>query len=137
MHLHSPDGAAVSAQKNGFLPLCQDSALFFDKIAYHDYEGIVINPEEGPRLLKDLGNKKILILKNHGDITVGSSIAEAFFYLYIFEKACTIQIRAQTSGVLEISNDIIAQIPREFEIVLSGLDDSKDKSHNLEMDYQL
>ncbi|MGB0961377.1 MAG: class II aldolase/adducin family protein, partial [Mycobacterium sp.] len=94
MHLHTLDGVAVSSQKNGFLPLCQDSVLFYDKIAYHDYEGIVIDPDEAPRLLQDLGDKRVLVLRNHGNIYVGPTMSEAFFYMFFFEKGCSIQVRA-------------------------------------------
>lgn len=137
MHLHTLDGSAVSAQKNGFLPLCQDSVLFFDKIAYHDFEGIVINPDEAPRLLKDLGDKNVLVLRNHGNIYVGSSLAETFFYMFFFEKACSIQIRALSGEVSPISAQIVSEIPKERDIVLNSMQHDANGKSNVELSYHI
>ena len=82
MHLHTVDGVAVSARKEGVLPLCQDSLLIYSLIKYHGYEGIVVDPTESTRMLADLGMGKILMLRNHGTLTVGKSIGEAFFYMF-------------------------------------------------------
>lgn len=136
MHLHTLDGVAVSTQKNGFLPLCQDGVLFYDKIAYHNFEGIVINPDEAPRLLKDLGDKNVLMLRNHGNIYVGSTIAETFFYMFFFEKACSIQIRALSGEVSPISKEIVSSIPGERDIVLNSMH-TADNKPNIELSYHL
>ena len=93
MHTHSLNGVAVSAQKEGVLPLSQQSTLVLASLAYHDYEGIVLNEDEKPRLVNDLGDALFLMLRNHGLLTVGKSIADAFLFMYTFEAACTIQVR--------------------------------------------
>jgi ribulose-5-phosphate 4-epimerase/fuculose-1-phosphate aldolase len=98
LHVHSLNGAAVSAQRNGVLPISQQSMFVLASLAYHDYEGVALNEEEKPRLVADLGNKTFLMLRNHGLLTVGTSIADAFLAMYIFEAACNIQIRAQSGG---------------------------------------
>ena len=98
LHVHSLNGVAVSAQKNGVLPLSQQSIFILASLAYHGYEGVALNEEEKPRLVADLGNKNYLMLRNHGLLTVGKTIADAFQAMYFFEAACTIQIRAQSGG---------------------------------------
>src|SRR5580704_5502284 len=94
LHVHSINGVAVSAQKNGVLPISQQSIFVLSSLAYHDYEGVALNPDEQPRLVKDLGAKTYLMLRNHGLLTVGPSPAEAFLYMYLFETACMIQVRS-------------------------------------------
>ena len=98
LHVHSINGIAVSAQKAGVLPLSQHSIFVLASLAYHDYEGVALNDEEKPRLVRDLGDKRFLMLRNHGLLTVGSSVAEAFVAMYFFEASCMIQVRAQAGG---------------------------------------
>jgi ribulose-5-phosphate 4-epimerase/fuculose-1-phosphate aldolase len=98
LHTHSLNGVAVSAQKGGVLPLSQQSTFVLASLAYHDYEGVALNPEEKPRLVRDLGDKNFFMLRNHGLLTVGPSVPDAFLLMYIFEAACTIQVRAQAGG---------------------------------------
>jgi ribulose-5-phosphate 4-epimerase/fuculose-1-phosphate aldolase len=98
LHVHSINGVAVSAQKSGLLPLSQQSIFVLSSLAYHDYEGVALNDEEKPRLVADLGEKNYLMLRNHGLLTLGKTIADAFLNMYIFEAACMIQIRAQAGG---------------------------------------
>jgi ribulose-5-phosphate 4-epimerase/fuculose-1-phosphate aldolase len=98
LHIHSLNGVAVSAQKNGLLPLSQQSMLVLSSLAYHDYEGIALNEAEKPRLVADLGDRMYLMLRNHGLLTVGESVADAFLFMYLFEAACMIQVRAQAGG---------------------------------------
>jgi ribulose-5-phosphate 4-epimerase/fuculose-1-phosphate aldolase len=98
MHLHTDCGIAVSAQKNGLLPLSQQAMFPLASLAYHDYEGLALNEEEKPRLVDDLGDKKTMILRNHGLLTVGKTVPEAFLSMYILERACRIQILAQSGG---------------------------------------
>jgi ribulose-5-phosphate 4-epimerase/fuculose-1-phosphate aldolase len=98
LHSHSLNGVAVSAQREGVLPISQQSMFVLASLAYHDYEGVALNDEEKPRLVADLGNKTFFMLRNHGLLTVGASIADAFLAMYIFEAACTIQIRALAGG---------------------------------------
>jgi ribulose-5-phosphate 4-epimerase/fuculose-1-phosphate aldolase len=98
LHTHSVNGVAVSAQKAGVLPLSQQSTFVLASLAYHDYEGVALNAEEKPRLVNDLGDKSFLMLRNHGLLTVGPSVADAFLLMYLFEAACMIQVRAQAGG---------------------------------------
>jgi len=100
LHTHSINGVAVSAQKEGVLPLSQQSAFVLSSIAYHDYEGVAVNADEKPRLVRDLGDKNFLMLRNHGLLTIGPTVAEAFVMMYLFEAACMIQVRAQAGGEL-------------------------------------
>lgn len=102
IHTHTTAGVGVSAQAEGLLPLSQTSMLYTGLIAYHDYEGIALNPDEQKRLLSDLGDKQILILRNHGLLTCGRSIAEAFIMMYYMEQACKIQIAAQAGGTVNL-----------------------------------
>jgi ribulose-5-phosphate 4-epimerase/fuculose-1-phosphate aldolase len=98
MHLHTGYGIAVSAQKDGLLPISQQSMFPLASLAYHDYEGLALDEAEKPRLVSDLGDNNHLILRNHGLLTVGKTAAEAFLSMYILERACRIQIFAQAGG---------------------------------------
>lgn len=98
IHLHTDYGIAVSAQQNGLLPISQQSLFALASLAYHDYEGLALNEDEKSRLVADLGNKNNMILRNHGLLTVGQTAAEAFLSMYILERACRIQILAQSGG---------------------------------------
>lgn len=102
MHLHTDYGIAVSAQKDGLLPLSQQALFALASLAYHDYEGLALNDAEKPRLVADLGDKKHLILRNHGLLTVGATVAEAFLSMFLLERACKIQILAM-SGDAELT----------------------------------
>src|SRR5881396_2965017 len=98
MHLHTRHGIAVSAQKDGLLPLSQQAMFALASLAYHEYEGLALDEQEKPRLVADFGDKKILILRNHGLLTVGRTVAEAFLSMFLLERACEIQILAQSGG---------------------------------------
>jgi ribulose-5-phosphate 4-epimerase/fuculose-1-phosphate aldolase len=98
LHLHSLNGVAVSAQKDGVLPISQQSIFVLASLAYHAYEGVALSEDEKPRLVRDLGDKTFLMLRNHGLLTVAETIPDAFLYMYVFEAACTIQVRAQAGG---------------------------------------
>jgi ribulose-5-phosphate 4-epimerase/fuculose-1-phosphate aldolase len=98
LHTHSINGVAVSAQRNGVLPLSQQSIFVLSSLGYHDYEGVALNEDEKPRLVADLGDKTYLMLRNHGLLTLGKTIADAFLNMYVFEAACMIQVRAQAGG---------------------------------------
>lgn len=98
IHLHTLNGIAVSAQKNGLLPISQQSLFSLSSLAYHDYEGLALDEDEKSRLVADLGNKSNMILSNHGLLTVGKTPAEAFLSMYILETACRIQVLAQSGG---------------------------------------
>src|SRR5436853_4034566 len=98
MHLHTDYGIAVSVQKNGLLPISQQAMFALSSLAYHDYEGLALDEEEKPRLVNDLGEKKFMILRNHGLLTTGRTVAEAFLGMFLLERACEIQILAQSGG---------------------------------------
>ena len=98
LHTHTRAGVAVSAQKAGVLPISQQSTFVLAALAYHEYEGVAFRDDEKPRLQADLGNANFLMLRNHGLLTVGKTIADAFLSMYIFENTCRIQIDAQAGG---------------------------------------
>lgn len=98
LHLHTLSGVAVSAQKEGVLPISQQSIFVLASLAYHDYEGVALREDEKPRLVADLGDKNFLMLRNHGLLTVAETIPDAFLLMYTFENACAIQVRAQSGG---------------------------------------
>ena len=102
VHLHSNDGVAVASLKDGLLPLSQTGMLVRSQIAYHDYEGVALFEEEKERLVKDLGEARLMILRNHGTLALGKNVAEAFTNIYFLEKACSYQVRA-LSGNLELN----------------------------------
>lgn len=122
MHLHTDYGIAVSAQEQGLLPISQQAMFPLASLAYHDYEGLALNEEEKPRLVADLGDKHCMILRNHGLLTVGKSAAEAFLSMYILERACRIQILAQSgAGVLHyVPKDIINLTAKQMSAVTVG-----------------
>lgn len=99
IHLHTPDGTAVATSKEGLQPLNQTAQLVIGDLVYHDYEGVALDHSERPRLQQDLGNKNILLLKNHGTLTVGRTCAEAFLRIYFLERACTMQVRTRALGM--------------------------------------
>ena len=109
IHTHTRAGSAVSAMKCGLLPLTQHAMRFYGKVSYHDYEGPAIDASEKARLVADLGSNDALILRNHGLVTCGRSIAEAFNLMYWLEMACKAQVDAMTSGAeLTIPSDEVA-----------------------------
>jgi len=123
LHTHTRAGVAVSTQQEGLLPLSQISLVAMASVGYHNYEGIALNPEEKPRLVADLGDKTFLILRNHGLLTVGENIPDAFLAMYALETACQIQITAQSSGapLTLISPKILAGIAAQADEVTKGL----------------
>ena len=109
LHTHSRAGVAVSAQKCGVLPISQQSTFVLSSLAVHEYEGVALREDEKPRLQADLGHATYLLLRNHGLLTVGSSVAEAWLSMYTFENTCRIQIDAQGGGELVTVNPAIMQ----------------------------
>jgi ribulose-5-phosphate 4-epimerase/fuculose-1-phosphate aldolase len=120
VHLHTVEGVGVSCQKEGLLPLSQQSLFPLSSLAYHDYEGVALNPDEKARLVKDLGDKHNLILRNHGLLTCAESVADAFLYMYILQKACEVQLRAQSGGgeLIAIAGPIVEGIRKASKVVL-------------------
>ena len=100
MHTHTLNGVAVSAQRAGLLPISQHSMFVLASLGYHDFEGPALNDDEKPRLVADLGDRTSLILRNHGLLTVGETVADAFVAMYYLEASCAIQVRAQAGGEL-------------------------------------
>jgi ribulose-5-phosphate 4-epimerase/fuculose-1-phosphate aldolase len=98
MHTHTQAGIAVSAQDEGLLPISQHAMRFWNGIAYHDYEGLALETDEQTRLVRDLGEHKAMILRNHGLLVCGASIAQAFDLMYYLERACRIQVTAMAGG---------------------------------------
>jgi ribulose-5-phosphate 4-epimerase/fuculose-1-phosphate aldolase len=123
LHVHTPNGIAVSAQKNGVLPISQQSIFVLASLAYHDYEGVALNEDEKPRLVRDLGDKTFFMLRNHGLLTVGETVADAFQAMYIFEATCMIQVRAQSGGgeLTPIPAPILAGAQAQAKAVTKGL----------------
>jgi ribulose-5-phosphate 4-epimerase/fuculose-1-phosphate aldolase len=122
LHTHTRAGVAVSAQADGLLPLSQISLLPYASLAYHDYEGIALNEDEKPRLVADLGDARFLILRNHGLLTVGESIPDAFLYMYALGTACQTQIAAQSGGgeLIHVPDAIVSGIRAQVDLVLKG-----------------
>jgi ribulose-5-phosphate 4-epimerase/fuculose-1-phosphate aldolase len=123
LHVHSLHGVAISAQKEGVLPVSQQSLFVLSSLAYHDYEGVALNEDEKPRLVNDLGSKNFLMLRNHGLLTVGPTIADAFLFMYLFEASCRIQVLAQSGGkeLIQIPAPILAGIQAQATQVTKGL----------------
>ena len=120
IHLHTVEGVAVSCQKEGLLPISQQSLFPLAGLAYHDYEGLALNPDEKARLVKDLGSRNFMILRNHGLLTCGETVADAFLYMYILQKACEVQVRAQGGGVelVRIAQPIVDGIRKAAKVVM-------------------
>ncbi|MEM7653373.1 MAG: class II aldolase/adducin family protein [Pseudomonadota bacterium] len=117
LHTHTREGVAVSCQRDGLLPLNQWSLQFYNRIAYHDYEGIALDLEERERLIADLGDKWVMILRNHGLVTCGATVRGAFALMYNLNRACKAQIDIQSSGapVIALSPDVCELTARQYE----------------------
>jgi ribulose-5-phosphate 4-epimerase/fuculose-1-phosphate aldolase len=98
LHTHTVSGVAVSTQRAGLQPISQHSLAVLKSLGYHDFEGVALHDDEKPRLVADLGENDALILRNHGLLTVGETVAEAFVTMYYLEASCAIQVRAQSGG---------------------------------------
>jgi ribulose-5-phosphate 4-epimerase/fuculose-1-phosphate aldolase len=121
LHTHSRAGVAVSAQKCGVLPISQQSTFVLASLATHDYEGVALRDEEKPRLVRDLGDKNFLLLRNHGLLTVGRTIADAWLSMYTFENTCRIQIDAQAGGELvHVDPRILTGMEKVMKTVTAG-----------------
>ena len=123
LHTHTRAGVAVSAQAGGVLPISQQSTFVLASLGYHDYEGVAIRPDEQPRLQADLGHNTFLCLRNHGLLTVGRSIADAFLSMYTFESACQIQISAQAGGgaLTQIAPTVLEGTAHAMKVQTGGL----------------
>lgn len=123
MHTHSINGVSVSAQEAGVLPISQQSIFVLSSLAYHDYEGVALTEDEKPRLVADLNDKRFLMLRNHGLLTIGPNPAEAFVAMYIFEAACMIQVRALAGGkpLIPIGEEVLGGAVEMLQKVTHGL----------------
>ncbi len=104
MHLHTPDGQAVSAMSEGLMEHTQTGMIARHDIAYHEYEGIATDLEERERLVEDMGDKHAMILRNHGTLAIGKTVAQCFLRLYFIERACTAQVRMLSAGRENLNN---------------------------------
>ena len=139
MHTHSRAGLAVSCFEDGLQPMIQDAAIFYKRVSYHDWEGMSTESEECERLSKSLGKNNVMILRNHGLLTCGTTIAEAFMLMYYLDRACKNQIDTMSTGMkLNVPSDNIMEFaagqyddPRfklgkhEWPALLRLLDDNK------------
>lgn len=120
MHTHTLAGMAVAAQQGGLLPLNQMMMEFDGRVAIHDYEGVAAddNLSERERLVHDLGDKPCMILRHHGLLTVGHTVAAAFYWMWYLEQACRIQLAAQSSGapLAVASPEVVARTRAQFTI---------------------
>ena len=127
LHLHTPYGIAVSAQKEGLRRLTQFAMIVYNDLSYHDYEGIALESEERERLVADLGEKSVMILRNHGTLTVGANCALAFMRMYFLEQACKTQVFAQAGGndhLVEESQEMAGLVQKQSAPgLLPGLGD--------------
>lgn len=122
LHTHSRAGIAVSAQKCGVLPISQQSTFVLASLAYHGYEGVAIREDEKTRLQADLGNASFMMLRNHGLLVVGQSIADAFLAMYTFESTCQIQLDAQAGGELVmVEPQIVDGVAESMRVQTGGM----------------
>jgi ribulose-5-phosphate 4-epimerase/fuculose-1-phosphate aldolase len=117
LHTHTRAGIAVSAQKCGVLPISQQSTFVLGSLAYHNYEGIAVREDEKARLQADLGDSTFLMLRNHGLLTTGATIPDAFLAMYLFETTCQIQLAAQAGGeLIEIDPHILEGVEHASKV---------------------
>jgi ribulose-5-phosphate 4-epimerase/fuculose-1-phosphate aldolase len=123
LHVHSNAGVAVSAQRDGLLPVSQVATIALSSLGYHDYEGIALRDDEKPRLVRDLGNSACLVLRNHGLLTVGPTVSDAFLWMYVLQRACEVQVLAQAGGapLVPVDSRILAGVSASTEAVTRGL----------------
>jgi ribulose-5-phosphate 4-epimerase/fuculose-1-phosphate aldolase len=122
IHTHTRAGVAVSAQKCGVLPISQQATFVLGALGYHDYEGVALHDEEKPRLQEDLGDGSFLMLRNHGLLTVGRTVSDAFLAMYIFETTCQIQIAAQAGeDLVPIDARILDGVAEAARVQTDGL----------------
>jgi len=129
MHTHTRAGMAVAATKEGLMPISMNATAFHGNLAYHDYEGVSLELDERSRLVADLGDKTAMMLRNHGLLTTGRSVAEAFLRLYRLERACQTQIDAGAAGTIARIGDNVAGKSRAQ---LEGFADSDTGGGDLE-----
>lgn len=123
LHVHTNAGVAVSAQREGLLPISQYATIVLSSLGYHDYEGIAVRDDEKPRLVRDLGDNGGLILRNHGLLTVGATVGEAFVRMWALQRACEAQLLAQSGGapLVHVDPRIVGGVKANIEVVTRGM----------------
>ena len=123
LHTHTPAGVAVSAQERGLLPISQQATVALASLGYHGYEGIALRDDEKPRLVADLGSNAALMLRNHGLLTVGATVADAFLVMFNLQRACEIQVLAQAGGqpLVPVAQPILDGVKANIVAVTRGL----------------
>ncbi|WP_126173854.1 class II aldolase/adducin family protein [Altericroceibacterium xinjiangense] len=118
VHTHTPDTMAVCCSKRGLEPTNFYACFFAGQIAYHDFEGITVRAEEGERLLENLGDKRILMLRNHGPVVLGATLYEMFFTYYMLQRACEIAVKTAALGdPVRVPDDVVAVHQRDRDQV--------------------
>ncbi|MES3001713.1 MAG: class II aldolase/adducin family protein [Pseudomonadota bacterium] len=122
LHTHSRAGVAVSAQKQGILPISQQSSFVLSSLAYHDYEGVALRDDERARLQADLGDKSFLVLRNHGLLVTGRTVPDAFLNMYTFENTCRIQVDALAGGgeLTTVNPKVLEGLAQVLKTVTAG-----------------
>lgn len=122
LHVHTNETISVASVKEGLLPLSQYSMFALASMSYHDYEGLAVNPEEKLRLQQDLGTANFMLLRNHGAMTLGKTIGDAFMHMYDLIRACQCQIQIMSMGMspIHVDQKIVDGIKAQANIVHSG-----------------
>lgn len=117
MHTHTTAGQVISCQAQGLIALSFNSMFYGDRVAYHDFEGITLDREECARLARDLGPRNVMILRNHGLLVCGPTIGDAFTEHYMLQRACEVQVAAQSCGVALVhpAADVAARVSEQYE----------------------
>lgn len=123
MHTHTTAGVAISTLEEGLQPLSQQSLFPLSNLAYHDYEGVALREDEKARLQADLGSNNFMILRNHGLLTTGGSVADAFLNMFVLQKSCEVQLQAMATGqkLIRIDDSILATIQQQASTATRGL----------------
>ncbi|TXL67098.1 class II aldolase/adducin family protein [Zeimonas arvi] len=122
LHTHTPAGVAVAAQKQGLLPISQQASVALMSLSYHDYEGIAVRDDEKARLQADLGTSMNFILRNHGLLTVGQTVADAFLAMFNLERACQVQVLAQSGGaeLARVTPEVLGAVGQALSVQRVG-----------------
>ncbi len=117
LHLHTEAGMAISMMEGGLRPVSQHAMRFYNRIAYHDFEGLALDSDEKTRLVADLGGHNAMILRNHGVLTCGATVAEAYVLMFYLEKSAVSQLKAMASGdkIVVPSPEVCDKSARQFE----------------------
>lgn len=116
MHTHTTAGMAVACQEGGLEMSNFHAVLLYKRIGYHDFEGINVNPDENPRLLADIGTNRAVILRNHGLLSWGATVPEAFEWLWHLQRACEVQIAANSTGPVRMVDAAVCE--RSYDLLI-------------------